>query len=68
MTRRDVIELLGGPADGRRYDATTCPNGTVLVDTLTAERYEWDGEPARLYPDDTAVRRFTYRPPTKETS
>lgn len=61
MTRRHVIELYGGPGDGRRYDATACPTGTVLVDTLTAERYVWDGQPAVLLPDDTAVRRFTHQ-------
>jgi hypothetical protein len=54
---RPVIELVGGPQDGQRFtDPPSCP---LVEQVLEAHgRYVWDGLPAVLHPDDTAVRRF----------
>lgn len=61
---RPVIELVYGPHDGERREDNP-DNPLLAVICCLAHRYVWDGLPAVLHPDDTAVRRFLLVKETK---
>ena len=58
MTRR-LVELVGGPGCGVR----ATDHGETVIHYDAHARYVWDGQPATLHPDDTAVRRFILAKP-----